>query len=120
MCSCTIISISTWIGFSRLSSRVPSASNGSRARCTSGCRRRPNPSGSSGRRAQLPPDRHVLDATDEARARALQLARGLDVLHPLGQPRHDHLQLEPREMRAEADVLSDAEAEMRIRIAVDT
>jgi hypothetical protein len=63
--------------------------------------------------------RHVLDAADEARSRALQLAHRLDALHPLRQPRHHHLQLEPRETCAQADVLPDAEAEVRVRLAVD-
>src|SRR5262249_35136971 len=33
--------------------------------------------------------------------------------------RHAPLQLEPREMRAQADVLPDAEAQVRVRVAVD-
>ena len=70
-------------------------------------------------RAQLVAHRHRLDAADEARAQPRHRAGELDVLEALDELAEDHAQLEAGEVGAEAEVLADAEAEVRVGRAID-
>src|SRR5580704_281253 len=67
----------------------------------------------------LEPNRHVLDAANKARAQPLDRPCRFDVVEALGQLAENNLQLEPRQVRAEAEVFPDAEGDLRIRIAAD-
>src|SRR5688572_21695734 len=64
-------------------------------------------------------ERHPLDAADEARPHPLDRAGELDLLDPWHEPAEDLLQLETREVRAEAEVHADAEAVVVVRRAID-
>src|SRR5688572_7347706 len=78
----------------------------------------PGTAWSSGR-AELPADWHAFDAADEARADALGLA---GELHANDAPQHlleRAAQLEPREVRSEADVLAATEPDVVVRRAID-
>src|SRR5438874_556503 len=63
---------------------------------------------------QLMPDLHMLDAADEARAQALDRPGQIGMLQALRQLPEDDLELEPREVGAQAEMLADAECDMRI------
>jgi hypothetical protein len=65
------------------------------------------------------PDRHVLHAAHQVGADPLRRARELRVLDALEQLREQDAQLEPRQRGAQAEVLADAEGEVRVRGAVD-
>src|SRR5437867_5854598 len=70
-------------------------------------------------RPQLPADGHALDPPDEARVHAVHRPRELHLVQPRHEALHDLLQLEPGEVRAEAEVDADAEAVVLVRGAVD-
>src|SRR5207244_2546221 len=61
-------------------------------------------------RPQTPPDGHAFDPPDEARVHAVHRPRELHLVQPRHEALHDLLQLEPGEVRAEAEVDADAEA----------
>src|SRR5712691_4119094 len=67
-------------------------------------------------RPELVPNRHVLDAANEARAQPLHRSGQLRVIEALGEIAEDDFQLEPREVSAEAEMLADPECEMWIRV----
>ena len=75
--------------------------------------------GVSMRRAQLVAHGHRLDAADEGRAQARHRAGELDVVQAFDELAEDDAQLEAGEVGAEAEVLADAEAEVRVGRAVD-
>src|SRR5262245_14996100 len=68
---------------------------------------------------QLVADRQVLHAADQARVQPLDGAGELDRLDPGQEVLIGHDELEPRQVRAEADVLAHAESEVAVRAAVD-
>src|SRR5262245_18960285 len=68
---------------------------------------------------ELPANGGALDAADEARVDAVHRARALERDEALAQLREQRAQLEPRQVRAEADVLAAAEADVIVRIPVD-
>src|SRR5436309_994740 len=70
-------------------------------------------------RPQPPADGHALDPPDEARVHAVHGPRELHLVQPRHEPLEDLLQLEPGEVRAEAEVDADAEAVVLVRGAVD-
>src|SRR2546426_6343748 len=65
------------------------------------------------------PHRHRFDAVDEVRAQATRRAGELDVGQPGEQLLEHDVNLEPGEIRAEAEVLADAEREMVVGRAPD-
>src|SRR5208282_4267560 len=71
------------------------------------------------RGVQLHLDRHVLDASDKARSQALHRSRKLGIIEPVDELAKNPFQLQARQVRAQAEVLSDAECDVRIRIAPD-
>src|SRR5262249_6776598 len=73
---------------------------------------------SVGRATDAPTHRCVLDAADEARTHALDRAGELAGLETRTQLREGVVQLEARQVCAEADVLAHAEADVRVRVAI--
>ena len=71
------------------------------------------------RRRDLPAQRRALDAADERRAHAVDRPGELGAHEPLRSCVEDGAELEPREVRAEADVLAAPEADVVVRVAVD-
>jgi len=61
----------------------------------------------------------VLDATREARAETLDRSGQRDLVEATGELTEDRPQLEAGEVSSEAEVLADAESEVRVRPAVD-
>ena len=64
-------------------------------------------------------DWEMFDAADEARLQAFHRAGELEVLNALDQLAKQHLQLQPRQMRSEANVFADAEPDVQVGVAVD-
>jgi hypothetical protein len=70
-------------------------------------------------RAQLVSNRHVLDASDEARSHPRKWSTEFDRFEPRRQLTKHRLQLEARQIRPEAVVLADAEGDVLIGITSD-
>src|ERR1700730_13261640 len=70
-------------------------------------------------RAQLVSNRHVLDASDEARTHLGNWSTELDRFEPRRELTKHRLQLEARQIRPEAVVLADAKGDVLIGIASD-
>ena len=64
-------------------------------------------------------ERQVLDAAVDDRAQALDRPRHLERLQAREQVAEDRLELDPRDVRAHAEVLAEAEREVRVRTAID-
>src|SRR5207249_4565688 len=65
------------------------------------------------------PQRQVLDASVDVGVQALHRARHLERLQAREQVVEDHLELDAREVCAEAEVLVGAECEVGVRAAID-
>ena len=61
----------------------------------------------------------MLDPPDEARSRPLDGAREFAVLESVPKLREGVAQFEAGEVRAQAEVLANAEADVRVRLAID-
>ena len=61
----------------------------------------------------------MLDAAVDGRAQALDRSRHLEPLQAREQVPEDRLELDAREVRAHAEVLAEAEREVRVRAAID-
>ena len=59
----------------------------------------------------------MLDSADKARAHPLNWPGQLSMLHPLAELPEHRLELEARQIRAQAVMLADAEGQMIIRLA---
>lgn len=66
-------------------------------------------------RAEPVVDRHVFDPADDARLKPLHGSSHLHVLEPLKQVTEDDLKLQPGDVGAQAEVLTDSECDMAIR-----
>src|SRR5262245_61354778 len=62
----------------------------------------------------------MLHAADEARSQPLHLARKLHMLQTLHQLPKDCAQFQSRKVRAQTEMLADAESHVLIRIALDS
>ena len=62
----------------------------------------------------------MLRPRDEARLEPLHRTRQLDLRHPFDEVSEQRLDLEPRELRAYAEVLADPECEVQVRASVET
>ena len=62
----------------------------------------------------------MFDAANQARVETVDGTHEFHFVDPRQEVFIRHLHLESREMRAETEVLSDSEAEMRVRISVDS
>src|SRR5947199_6967781 len=81
--------------------------------------RMPRPHPSCPRWLGREPHRHVLDAPDEGRAQPLRLAVQREVRQAIKQRLEHHPQLQPRQARAQAEVLAEAEGDVVVRGAAD-
>src|SRR5262245_21102600 len=73
----------------------------------------------TGLSARRVPDRHVLDAADKAGAQPFGPAREGDIRQTFEERLEHHPQFEPREARAETEVLADAEGNVLVRRPCD-
>jgi hypothetical protein len=71
------------------------------------------------RKIHLEANRQVLDAPDEAGTQAFHRTRQFGERKPLRELTEDNLQLEPREVSPEAEVLADSERYVQVWIAPD-
>src|SRR5450631_744868 len=65
-------------------------------------------------------ERQVLDAAVDDRGQTLDRSRHLERLQPRQQVTENRLELDPGDVRAHAEVLAEAEREMRVRAAIDS
>src|SRR5271165_2792559 len=70
-------------------------------------------------RTKLHPHRHMFDTADKAGTQTLDWTGRLHIFDPLQQAPKDYLQLEARDVGAEAEVLANSEGNVRVRIARD-
>ena len=66
------------------------------------------------------PNRQSLQATDETRLESVDGSRELDFVDARKQVAVGHFHFQPREMRAQAEVLADAERDVTVRLAIDS